>query len=198
MTAGFLEVQGFTAALCAVDSMCKAASVKITAIDANNTANDSEAVVPVSVQVKIEGSVGDVKAALEAGKAAALKGLPPEYVLTHCIPSIDTQARPLLKGGKLPPKGAEKKLPPGLGVTDIQFFPNAVIALDVMLNRAAVEIVSVKKYLGGRMVTIITGGSSSDVKAAVDAVRERFSSCKTLKNSAVITNPHRELSRFLN
>jgi microcompartment protein CcmL/EutN len=197
MAAGFLEVQGFTAALCAVDAMCKAASVKITAIDANNTANDSEAVVPVAVQVKIEGSVGDIKAALEAGKAAALKGLPSECVLTHCIPSIDTHAGPLLKGGKLPPKRAEKKLPPALGVTDVQFFPNAVVALDVMLNRAVVEIVSVKKYLGGRIVTIVTGGSSSDVKAAVEAARERFLSCEALKNSAVITNPHRELSRFL-
>jgi microcompartment protein CcmL/EutN len=66
-----------------------------------------------------------------------------------------------------------------------------------MLNHGMVELISIKKYLGGRIVTLIVGGSSSDAKAAVDAAREQFSGCSALKNSAVITNPHRELFRVL-
>jgi microcompartment protein CcmL/EutN len=200
MANGFLEVQGFTAALTAIDAMCKAAVIKIVAVDANNTADDSKAVVPVSVQIKFEGGVGDVNAALDSGEAAALRSLPPEFVLSHRIPSASTQLAPLLKSGKLPPSKkdqADRKLPAALGVLDVQFFPNAVVAMDIILNRAEVEIISVKKYLGGRMVTLIVGGSSSDAKAAVEAVREKFTGCPALKNSAVITNPHRDLFRFL-
>jgi microcompartment protein CcmL/EutN len=198
MAIGFLEVQGFTAALTAIDSMCKTASIKILAVDANNTADDSKAVVPVVVQVKFEGGVGDIDAALQAGSEAALKSLPPETVLTHRISSAGAQLAPLLKGGKLPPgKAVDKKLPAALGVLDIQFFPNAVIALDTMLNHAAVEIISVKKYLGGRIVTLVVGGSSSDAKAAVESVKDRFAGSAALKNSAVITKPHQELFRYL-
>ncbi|MDR1655341.1 MAG: BMC domain-containing protein [Treponema sp.] len=200
MATGFLEVQGFTAALCAIDSMCKTAAIRLLAVDANNTADDSKAAVPVVVQIKFEGGVADVDAALQAGNDAALKTLPPEALLAHRIPSGSSRLAPLLKSGKLPPAKAaalDRKPPAALGVLDVQFFPNAVLALDNMLNHGMVELVSIKKYLGGRIVTLIVGGSSSDAKAAVDAAREQFSGCPALKNSAVITNPHQELFRFL-
>ncbi|MDR2303521.1 MAG: BMC domain-containing protein [Treponema sp.] len=126
MAAGFLEVQGFTAVLCTIDSMCKTAAIRLLAVDANNTADDSKAAVPVVVQIRFEGGVADVDAALQAGNDAARKILPPEALLVHRIPSGSSRLAPLLKTGKLPPAKAavpDRKLPAALGVFGCAVFP---------------------------------------------------------------------------
>ena len=57
-----------------------------------------------------------------------------------------------------------------IGVVEINFFTNALIALDEMLKASDVHLVSCEKKLGGRMVTIIVGGDTSSVNAAIEAV----------------------------
>ena len=72
---GLIETRGFVAALEAADAMVKAANVRLTS---RNYAGSG------MVEVEIKGDVGAVKAAVDAGSAAAKKiG---EVVSVHVIP----------------------------------------------------------------------------------------------------------------
>ena len=200
MACGFLEVQGFSAALAAMDAMCKAAHVRLLAVDANNTCDDSKAVVSVVVQVKIRGSIGDVRAALEAGRTMAEKTLPAEFVLTHFIASDNDELDALLSEGKLVGRKTARKNGKqyaALGCADIRCFAHAVNALDTLLKAVDVEVLDVKKYLGGQTVTAVVGGEVSAVKAGLDIAGQSFSGCPNYKNSTLILNPHPEIMRFI-
>lgn len=81
---GMVEVFGFTTALCCADIAAKSADVKIIALDKNKPAAGDSAEVPLIMNVKMEGSVSAVEAAVEAAKQYAVeKDL---YVTSHIIP----------------------------------------------------------------------------------------------------------------
>ncbi len=92
---GFLEVYGLVAAFAAGDAGCKAANVTMEPFDKNKPANADKLPVPLIVLVKFRGSVEDVKAAIEAGKAVAenLTGVISSFV----IASPDEQTEPMFK-----------------------------------------------------------------------------------------------------
>ena len=69
---GFLECAGFGAAMYAMDKACKAADIKILGMDTINP-KDTSAFIPLTTQVKFEGSISDVKAAVEIAYEAALE-----------------------------------------------------------------------------------------------------------------------------
>ena len=87
---GLLEVYGCCAALAAADAACKAANVRIEALDKNKPANAEKLPVPLVMLVKIRGSVSDVEAALDAAQAVAesLTGVLTKYVIA--APEKDT------------------------------------------------------------------------------------------------------------
>lgn len=87
-----------------------------------------------------------------------------------------------------------------IGVVEINFFTNALIALDEMLKASDVHLVSCEKKLGGRMVTIIVGGDTSSVNAAIEAVYATGGRIgeKNIKVAVAISNPHLEIKRLLN
>lgn len=70
---GLLEVYGFTAALVAVDTACKAANVTVEGFDNNKAKDAKNFTIPLMIVVKFRGSVEDIKIALDAGKKAAEK-----------------------------------------------------------------------------------------------------------------------------
>lgn len=72
---GLIETRGFVAALEAADAMVKAANVKLTS---KNYAGSG------LVEVEVKGDVGAVKAAVDAGAAAAKRV--GELVSVHVIP----------------------------------------------------------------------------------------------------------------
>jgi microcompartment protein CcmL/EutN len=72
---GLIETRGFVAALEAADAMVKAANVKLTS---KNYAGSG------MVEVEVRGDVGAVKAAVDAGAAAAKRV--GEVVAVHIIP----------------------------------------------------------------------------------------------------------------
>lgn len=79
---GMLEVYSFTAAVCAADICAKSGNVRVIAFDRNRP-KDADAPAPLVMQVKIEGSVADVKAAIDAGRRyAESKG---KYIVSHVI-----------------------------------------------------------------------------------------------------------------
>ncbi len=81
---GILEVYGLVCAFIAADAGCKAANVTLEPFDKNKPANADSLPVPLLVTIKWRGSVEDVTAAVEAGRATAeaLTGV----VQSHVIP----------------------------------------------------------------------------------------------------------------
>lgn len=98
---GFLEVQGYSVALAAMDKACKAAEITIEGLDCNNPLQGDQATIPVVVQVKFKGSVSDVEVALTVAKGEAIKHINEEDVLTHLIPSSLAELDSLLSIGKI-------------------------------------------------------------------------------------------------
>lgn len=84
MAMGFLEVAGYGAALYAMDKACKATDIKILGIDTINP-KDTSANIPLTVQIKFEGSVSDVKYAVEIAGEAALKFNEEKEITTSVI-----------------------------------------------------------------------------------------------------------------
>jgi ethanolamine utilization protein EutM len=78
---GLVETRGLVAALEAADAMLKAAPVICVGKEVTDAA---------MVTIKVVGEVGAVKAAVDAGAAAARKV--GEVVSTHIIPRLDEQA----------------------------------------------------------------------------------------------------------
>ena len=72
MAIGFLECAGYGALLYAMDKACKAADIKILGIDTINP-KDTSAFIPLTAQVKFEGTVSQVKIAVEVAREAALE-----------------------------------------------------------------------------------------------------------------------------
>ena len=85
---GMLEVYGCCAALVAADAACKAAAVRIDALDKNKPA---KLPVPLVMLVKMRGSVADVEAAMAAAEEAAnsLTGVVSKYIIAS--PEKDTE-----------------------------------------------------------------------------------------------------------
>ena len=92
---GFLEVYGLVCAFMAADAGCKAANVTLEPFDKNKPANADKLPVPLLVTVKFRDSISAVRAAMEAGKRAAMgvSGVASEYV----IPSPEEDVEKMLK-----------------------------------------------------------------------------------------------------
>jgi microcompartment protein CcmL/EutN len=81
---GFLECAGYGALLYAMDKACKAADIKILGIDTINP-KDSSAFIPLTAQVKFEGTISDVQVAAEVAREAALRFNSEKEVITSII-----------------------------------------------------------------------------------------------------------------
>ncbi len=98
---GFLEVQGYSVALAAMDKACKAASITIQGIDSNNPSTGDAAPIPVVIQVKFTGTVSDVKVALEVARLEASRYIAEEDISTHYISAGFKGLEKLLTTGKV-------------------------------------------------------------------------------------------------
>lgn len=86
-----------------------------------------------------------------------------------------------------------------LGVVETQYFTIAMELLDQMCKSADVEFLASENYLGGRLVTLIIGGSVSDVTVAVDVAKQvaETKANQPLKMALVINNPHAEIMKYI-
>lgn len=79
---GMIEVYSFSTAVCVADVCAKAADIKVIAFDRNRPISP-DVPAPLVMIVKIEGDVGAVEAAVEAGVSyAKSKG---KYIVSHII-----------------------------------------------------------------------------------------------------------------
>lgn len=83
-----------------------------------------------------------------------------------------------------------------IGVIEAQYYPIAVSLLDQALKTSNITFLASENYLGGKLVTLIIGGSIADVSAAIETVKETEKSA-SLKKALVITNPHPEIMKFI-
>ncbi|MFA9465572.1 MAG: BMC domain-containing protein [Velocimicrobium sp.] len=100
MAIGFLECAGYGALLYAMDKACKATDIKILGIDTINP-KDTSAFIPLTTQVKFEGSTSQVKIAVEVAKEAALKINEEHEVVTAVIERPYEGTRELAKISKV-------------------------------------------------------------------------------------------------
>lgn len=86
-----------------------------------------------------------------------------------------------------------------IGVIETQYFTIASEILDAVCKGANVEFLTSENYLGGRLVSLIIGGSVSDIKAAIE-IAEQVCAGKQgnpLKMALAIMNPHEEIMKFI-
>ncbi|MDZ5474061.1 BMC domain-containing protein [Bacillus sp. 31A1R] len=86
-----------------------------------------------------------------------------------------------------------------IGVIEAQYYTIAIELLDVMCKSSNVEFITSENYLGGRLVSLLVGGSISDVAAAVETVKQVCQQKETnpLKMAIVISKPHPEILRYI-
>ena len=81
---GMIEVYSFTTAVCVADICAKAADIKVIAFDRNRPISP-DVPAPLVMEIKIEGNVAAVRAAVDAGVSyAKAKG---KYIISHVIPN---------------------------------------------------------------------------------------------------------------
>ena len=79
---GVIEVYSFSTAVCVADVAAKAADIKVIAFDRNRPISP-DVPAPLVMAVKIEGTVSNVKAAVEAGSEyARSRG---KFIVSHVI-----------------------------------------------------------------------------------------------------------------
>lgn len=204
---GFLEVQGYSVALAAMDKACKAADIEIRGIDSNNPDPGARLAIPVMVQVKFTGDVSGVRIALEAARAEALRHVPEEAVLVHSIAAEASGLSPLVGIGKVSPPARPLRRQfarsdgsyEAVGLVETLHFATAVHLTDLMCKTACVDYLHSERYLGGRLVTVIVGGSTAHVLEAIEAVRTQGEALehRPLKAAIAVTNPHPEIMKFI-
>lgn len=86
-----------------------------------------------------------------------------------------------------------------IGVIEAQHFTTALEIVDEMCKTSHVQLLGTERYLGGRLVTVIVGGSISNVTAAVEAARAVCDNkpINPLKMSLIIPKPHAEIMKFI-
>ena len=204
---GMIEVYSFTTAFAAADVAAKAADVKVIAFDRNRPISP-DVPAPLVMEVKIEGNVSAVKAAIDAATAyAKSEG---KFIVSHIIanPDKDTEKMAYLldinrdKYNKKLPKNmmgveAGKTTGETIGLVEIEGLVAAIEGLDNMVKTADVRLVHTEKRLGGRLVTLIVAGSVSSVKASVESGAKAATALGKVFGQVVIPSPSAEVIKFL-
>ena len=203
---GMIEVYGFATAVKAADAAAKAADVKIIAFDRNRPFGKFP--VPLIMQVKFEGNVAAVRAALDAAVSCAKES--DKYIVSHVIPNPGEGVEKLAYKLDINKDKFNKKLPKNflvgkepvvenrsaIGLLEIEGLVASIEGLDAMVKAADVRIVHTEKRLGGRLVTCVVAGSVSAVSAAIESGDSAGSALGKVYGKVVIPNPHDEILKF--
>jgi len=201
---GMIEVYSFSAAVCVADVCAKAANVKVIAFDRNRPISP-DVPAPLVMVVKIEGDVGAVESAVEAGVSfAKSRG---KYIVSHIIANVADGAEKMAYLLDINKDKFNKRLKEtmngegmvhgvAIGLLEISGLVAAIEALDAMVKAADVHIVHTEKRLGGRLVTLIICGKVDAVSAAIEAGGKQASPLGKVYGSEVIASPSEEVKKF--
>lgn len=198
---GILEATGLGAALAALDAMDKTATIRVLQAELNDF---------YGICIKIQGSVGAVQAAMDAGTRIAEQfgGQPVATVLAHpdaaarrAITSppefnpLIQQDVVILPSYEAVSESASHKESTvtsssgfALGLIETQGFTAVFEAIDSACKTANVEVVG-KEKLGGGYVTVIIKGDVAAVTAAIEAGKSKVEGLGKLIAAHVIARP---------
>jgi len=207
---GFVEVQSLSASFVVADVMVKAGDVTLPGIELNGAGG---------MGIKVLGSTGDVRAAVDAGVEISKTmhvyighDVWPNYAdgalqVIHAKQSVNKILNGydhILPGsGIIPSQGQTKgtsitmSKQYAIGFIETQGLVGMYEAADAMLKAAAVELIGMDK-IGAAYVTVMVKGDVAAVKAAVDAgaaAAEKVGGKLIL--SHVIARPHEALTGLL-
>lgn len=198
---GFIEIGGLTPTLAAVDAMTKAAEVTVVQAELNDL---------MGVVVKITGTAAAVRAAIDAGLAAA-KAMT-DRVVSSVLTRADKRAQPaILSKAEFNPlimqdvvhtpeykaakdtSSKQRRQPVAeasyaLGLIETQGFTAVFEAIDSACKAANVQVVG-KEKLGGGYITVVIKGDVAAVEAAIDAGRSKVEALGKLIAAHVIARP---------
>lgn len=197
---GILEVTGFTPAMAALDTMEKAAGVRLIQAESNDK---------LGIVLKVAGPVDNVQTAIEAGRELAdrMGGQPAATVINRPEPTAwkalmsVVEVSPLIQqpivktpnyealGTVTTEESSVAENPSfALGFIETQGFTAVFEAIDSACKAANVEVVG-KEKLGGGYITIIVKGDVAAVRAAIDAGTAKVNGLGKLIASHVIARP---------
>lgn len=180
---GILEVRGMTALAAAVDSMHKAASVRLAGHHGIGSG---------WLTVIVEGATADARTALEAGReAAAAHG---EVITAALVPGADSAALE-----SMPHLGAALEPGPGLqaiGLLETRGLVPLAVGADAMVKAGAVELHG-WAFIGGALVHAAVSGSVGSVEAAVQAGEEASRRAGEFHAALVLPQPEAEVGVLL-
>jgi carbon dioxide concentrating mechanism protein CcmO len=207
---GILEVNGFTPAMVALDSMEKSATIHVVQAELNDF---------LGTVIKIGGELADVSTAIEAGKRAAeafgakpitaILNNPEKSAFEKGIMSVQEKS-PLLQQnvviGPDPAKDAETSnrqrktmsdtKTMALGFIETQGFTAVFEAIDSACKAANVEVVT-KEKLGGGYITVVIRGDVAAVQAAIDVGKAKVEGLGKLIAAHVIPRPSANVMSLL-
>lgn len=176
---GMIETKGFIALFEASDAMLKSANV---------TFSGWEAVGSGLVAGFVEGDVAAVKAATDAGAAAARRvgELSSVQVIPRPHEDLDGFLQPAAKKGAAAPENGNGD---AIGLIEMRGLVGLVEASDAMCKAAGVQLLR-NVQIGGGYVTAVVRGDVGSVRAAVDAGAHAARSVGELIAVHVIPRPH--------
>lgn len=194
---GVLESDGWTPAMVALDTMEKAADIRLIQVELNDF---------LGTVIKIAGSPSSVQAAIEAGYQVALEmqARPVRTVIPHVTRESAKGIHSRVEFNELIQQNVVKEPPAeivdgqessmsqtdiqALGFIETQGFTAVFEAVDTACKAAQVEVVC-KEKLGGGYVTIVLRGDVAAVRAAIDAARPKVEGLGKLVAAHVIARP---------
>lgn len=207
---GILETAGWTPAMVALDTMEKAASISVWQVELNDM---------LGTVLKIIGPVDSVRAAIDAGYAAAeaMQGRPQRTLIAR--PSVtgskaiasaievspliqqpvvkDLMANPFTSTSTTSESTPVSNEPiQALGFIETQGFTAVFEAIDTACKAAQVDVVG-KEKLGGGYVTVVVRGDVAAVRAAIDAARPKVEGLGKLIAAHVIARPSQSVLALL-
>jgi len=150
----------------------------------------SSPVQPGKYVILFTGSVEDVRSSLRRGAELAESGLVDQLIIEQVHDQVEQALR--RRGGQI---NGELD---AIGVVETTTVASAVIAADVALKTATVDLMDLRiaNGLGGKSFFTLTG-EVSDVRSAVAAASKSAQSSSTLKCTTVIPMPHPDLVSHL-
>lgn len=191
---GFIEVVGWSPSMVVLDTLEKAANVRLLQVEFNDLAG---------AMMKIAGPLGDVRASIDAGRAVA------ETMQVKCVCDVianpEPRARlswdakpefnPLMEQAvvKTPRDWSKEPLVSeqagfAVGLIETQGFTAVFEAIDTACKAANVEVVAREK-LGGGYITVVIKGDVAAVRAAVEAGKAKVDGLGKLIAAHVIPSP---------
>jgi microcompartment protein CcmL/EutN len=195
---GILEVTGLTPAMVALDTMDKAAEIRLLQAESNDF---------LGLVLKVTGSVDAVQTAIEAGRDAAerMGGKPVGTVLNRpdegawsaLMSPVEVSPliqQPVVKNPNYEVLATADKAAPmadnvfALGFIETQGFTAVFEAIDSACKAANVEVIG-KEKLGGGYITVVVKGDVAAVKAAIEAGTAKVQGLGKLIAGHVIARP---------